>query len=341
MSFNYRLEASTPQRFDGGTLRTVTGKNIPSLKDMALYSVSIDPGSLREVHWHPNAGELAYCLEGQGTFGILSPIGDNDTFHIDRGSVAYIPNGYAHYILNAGSQPLRMVLAFTHEDPEHISLSEPLDHVPKDYLAETFGVTLTDFPELSYRGDIILAKVAEAATDGSAAALGSHATKPYATKMEETTLKTFEGGTVNELSIQQIPHLKDITLYWLHGQPHSLREPHWHPRTAELNYCLKGTAQIGVVAPNGGRETFKIAPGDVAFIPANYFHYIASTGDEPLELLVFFSNTDVPHIDLSQLFDYFPREVIAPSFGLKTQAFETLPKRGDIFMAAKRESSDV
>jgi oxalate decarboxylase len=93
MSFKYQLEASTPQRFDGGTLRTVTRKNIPSLKDMALYSVSIDPGSLREVHWHPNAGELAYCLEGQGTFGILSPIGDNDTFHIDAGSVAFVPNG--------------------------------------------------------------------------------------------------------------------------------------------------------------------------------------------------------------------------------------------------------
>jgi mannose-6-phosphate isomerase-like protein (cupin superfamily) len=234
-----------------------------------------------------------------------------------------------------------MVLAFTHEDPEHISLSETLDHVPKDYLAETFGVTPTNFPELAYRGDIFLAKVGEAATYGSAAALGSHAAKPYATKMEETTLKTFEGGTVNELRLQQIPHLKDITLYWLRGQPRSLREPHWHPHTAELNYCLKGTAQIGVVAPNGGRETFKIAPGDVAFIPANYFHYIASTGEEPLEFLVFFSDTDVPHIDLSQVFEYFPREVIAASFGLNKQAFETLPKRGDIFLAAKRESSDV
>jgi hypothetical protein len=88
MSFKYQLEASTPQRFGGGTLRTVTRKNIPSLRDMALYSESIDPGSLREVHWHPNAGELAYCLEGQGAFGILSPIGDNDTFHIDAGSVS-------------------------------------------------------------------------------------------------------------------------------------------------------------------------------------------------------------------------------------------------------------
>lgn len=84
------------------------------------------------------------------------------------------------------------------------------------------------------------------------------------------------------------------------------------------------------MAPNGGRETFQIVAGDVAF-----------TGDEPLEFLVFFSNTDVPHFDLSQLFDYFPREVMAASFGLKKQAFETLPKRGDIFMAAKRESSDV
>jgi oxalate decarboxylase len=341
MSFKYQLEASTPQRFGGGTLRTVTRKNIPSLRDMALYSESIDPGSLREVHWHPNTGELAYCLEGQGTFSILSPLGDNDTFQIDGGSVAFVPNGYAHYILNTGSQPLRMVLAFTHEDPEHIDLSETLDHVPKDYLAETFGVTPTDFPQLSYRGDIFLAKVAQATTEGSAASLGPHATKPYATKMEETPLKTFEGGTVNELSIQQIPHLKDITLYWLRGQPHSLREPHWHPQTAELNYCVKGTAQIGVVAPNGGRETFKIAPGDVAFIPANYFHYIASTSDEPLEFLVFFSNTDVLHIDLSQVFDYFPREVIAASFGLNKQAFETLSKRGDIFMAAKREASDV
>jgi hypothetical protein len=49
MSFKYRLEARTPQRFGGGTLRTVTRKHIPSLKDMALYSESIDPGSLREV----------------------------------------------------------------------------------------------------------------------------------------------------------------------------------------------------------------------------------------------------------------------------------------------------
>lgn len=342
MSFKYRLEASTPQRFEGGTLRTVTRKNIPSLKDMSIYTVSIDPGGLRELHWHPNAGELAYCLDGQGTFGILSPVGDNATFQIGAGSVTFVPNGYAHYIQNTGSGTLRMVIAFSHEEPEHINLSETLDYVPREFLAETFGVPPTDFPELQYRGDIFLAKMAETTGDGSAETLDSHGTKPYTVNLEQVEPKVFEGGTVNELGIEQIPHLKDITLYLLNGQPRALREPHWHPNTAELNYCVRGTARIGVVAPNGGRETFDIVPGDVAFIPRNYFHYIASTSDEPLYFLVFFGGEiDVPHIDLSQTFDYFPREVIAASFGLEKQAFDELPKRGDIFMAAKRAFPDA
>ncbi len=341
MSFKYRLEASTPQRFEGGTLRTVTQSNIPSLKSMALYSLSIDPGGLRELHWHPNAHELAFCLEGRGNFGILSPVEDNDTFEIGPGSVTFVPNGYAHYILNTGPETLRMAIAFTHEGPEHINLSETLDYVPREFLAETFGVFPTDFPELQYRGDVFLTKMAEATGNGSVGALGSHTAKPYTVNLQEIAPKTFEGGTVSELGIEQIPHLKDITLYLLRSQPRALREPHWHPNTAELNYCVQGTAQIGVVAPNGGRETFEIVPGDVAFIPANYFHYIASTSDEPLYFLVFFSNTDVPHIDISQTFDYFPREVIAASFGLEKQAFEELPKRGDVFLGTKRDFPSV
>ena len=86
MSFRYRLEASTPQRSEGGTLKAVTRKNIPSLKGMALYSVDINPGDLRELHWHSNAHELAFCLEGHRVFGIFSPVGNIDTFEISGGS---------------------------------------------------------------------------------------------------------------------------------------------------------------------------------------------------------------------------------------------------------------
>jgi oxalate decarboxylase/phosphoglucose isomerase-like protein (cupin superfamily) len=53
---------------------------------MALYSVDINPGDLRELHWHSNAHELAFCLEGHRVFGIFSPVGNIDTFEISGGS---------------------------------------------------------------------------------------------------------------------------------------------------------------------------------------------------------------------------------------------------------------
>jgi len=70
------------------------------------------------------------------------------------GSAICVPNGYAHYIQNTGTETLRMAIAFTHEEPDHINLSETLDYVPREFLAETFGVSPTDFPELQYRGDV-------------------------------------------------------------------------------------------------------------------------------------------------------------------------------------------
>jgi hypothetical protein len=55
-----------------------------------------------------------------------------------------------------------------------------------------------------------------------------------------------------------------------------------------------------------------------------------------MDILVFFSNIKPSHVDLSESFDYFPDDVIAASFGLNPQAFARLPKRGDVFIAAKK-----
>ncbi len=143
------------------------------------------------------------------------------------------------------------------------------------------------------------------------------------------------------VSIKDIPSLEGITVFPLHAVPHGLREPHWHPNTTELNYCVSGRAQIGLVAPDGSVQTFAVEPGTIAFIPDNWFHYIANVSDEPLEFLVFFVNAEAkaPHIDLSQTFDYFPPEVLAASFGIDPAAFAALPKRGDVFLAAPVEEN--
>jgi oxalate decarboxylase len=341
MSFKYQLESSTPYYFEGGTNRIATQKNIPSLKDIALYSLQIDPGCLRELHWHPNAGELNYCLQGHGVIGIFSPAGDHDTFEIQEGCVTFVPKGYYHYICNTGLSRLRILAAFTHENPEYLDLSETLVNVPKEYLAKTFGVSTEMLPNLAPRGDKFLVKIGKATTSDLISATGGSHPGSYMSNIEQTPLYTYEGGTVHTLSSKEIPHLDGITVFSLRAVPHALREPHWHPNAGELNYCVQGTAQIGITSPAGKHEIFEVRPGDVAYIPPGYFHYIASITDEPMYFLIFFSSVKPDHIDISQTFDYFPREIIAASFGMEMHVFDNLPKRGDVLIAARKKFAGV
>jgi oxalate decarboxylase len=330
MRFKYRLEASHPDRREGGVNRTATARTFPALTDIALYSMSIEPAGMRELHWHPNAHELSYVLTGNGEAGIFSPLGDHGMVALAPGSLTFVPCGHYHYIRNTGELPLRLLVGFTHPQPEHIDLSAALPYVPQELLAQTFGLPADQFPRLPDRGDRFLVPVEETAARPPESGNG----RPYSVNLDEVAPTRFEGGTANEAGTKQLPRLEGITLYHLRGEPRSLREPHWHPNASELNYCVSGHAQIAVVAPDGGmRERFTVGPGDVAYVPRNYFHYIASLGDEPLNFLVFFSADTAQHIDISQTFDWFPREVIAASFGMDRAAFDELPRRGDVFQA--------
>jgi oxalate decarboxylase len=285
---------------------------------------------MRELHWHPNAGELNHCLAGEGQIGVFASDGSGATFAIQTGSVTFVPIGYIHYIRNTGADPLHVLIAFTNAEPEHIDLSFGLPAIPQSVLAETFGLDPGGFPFLPSRGDQEIVPIGPFAGNNGSAAASSRFTV-LADRVEPTT---YLGGTAREIGVKDIPALEGITVFPLHIDPFGLREPHWHPNANELNYCISGSAQFGVVAPDGNVQTFVIGPGGASFMPQNWLHYIANVSDEPLKLLVFFGNVKPNHIDLSQTFDFFPPEIIAASFGVDPSAFASLPKRGDVFIAA-------
>ena len=336
--FTYHLEASEPRQYAAGYVRWATRQQLATLRGVAMSSERIDPGGLRELHWHVNAHELSYCLAGQGRIGIFSPDGTGSTFDVQTGSISFVPEGYAHFIQNTGPDEMHIVLTFTHEQPETIDLSEALPSFPTRILAQSFGVSAADFPFLATRGDRFFVPMpAEGGTvvDATPTAATS---SPFTIQTSQVSPSEFvgRGGTVRAVGTKDIPRLEGITVYPLHAVPHGLREPHWHPNTGELNYCVSGRAQIGLVAPDGSVQTFAVEPGTIAFIPENWFHYIANVTGDPLEFLVFFVNAEAkaPHIDLSQAFGYFPPEVLAASFGIDPAVFAALPKRGDVFLAA-------
>ena len=49
----------------GGTISIVDSRSFPVSKTLAAAIVTLEPGALRELHWHPNAEEWLYFVQGQ------------------------------------------------------------------------------------------------------------------------------------------------------------------------------------------------------------------------------------------------------------------------------------
>lgn len=328
-SFKFSLEKAEPQVFAGGTNRTATADNIEELSGLAMASVHINPGAMHELHWHMNANELSFCLSGQGEVGIFLNGQQNAIFPIQPGSTTFVPVGATHYIRNTGSDVLHVIETFSNENPEHIDFSEGLGLIPRNLLAQTFGLHTQDFPALPVQSDQFLVNTGPVPASTSTLVGG-----PFTVNVNDIAPVLSPGGFVHNVTTQLIPGLDQIGLTHLQAQPGGLREPHWHPNANELNYCVQGNAQIEIITPDHTHEVFQVQPGDVAFVPENYFHYISSTSNEPLIFLVFFSNKAPSHIDLSQVMGFFPRELFAASFGSNLHIFDAIPNVGDVVIAA-------
>ena len=111
-SFSYRMMAQDPIRTGGGTVRVNDSSVFPVNTAIAAALVEVNPGGLRELHWHPNGDEWLYVIEGQARMGVFAGQGQARTFDLRAGDVGYIPVAMGHYLENTGSVPFRFLETF-------------------------------------------------------------------------------------------------------------------------------------------------------------------------------------------------------------------------------------
>src|SRR5580704_15672504 len=61
----YDLEAQTHWVGEGGSAKEATVAEFPISQSIAGVSMRLDPGAIRELHWHSLAAEWAYMLAGR------------------------------------------------------------------------------------------------------------------------------------------------------------------------------------------------------------------------------------------------------------------------------------
>jgi oxalate decarboxylase len=122
--FSHRMLAQEPIEAAGGRVRITASSNFPASKTIAAALVEIEPGGLRELHWHPNADEWQYYLSGQGRMTVFTSGGKARTFDYQAGDVGYVPFAMGHYVQNTGEETLTFLEMFKSDRFADISLNQ-------------------------------------------------------------------------------------------------------------------------------------------------------------------------------------------------------------------------
>ncbi|MEV4758435.1 oxalate decarboxylase family bicupin [Micromonospora sp. NPDC049559] len=138
-TFKHRMHAQAPARFSGGSVRITDSTNFAATTISAAL-VEIEPGGLRELHWHPTDDEWQYYLSGFGRMGVFASTGVARTFNFQGGDVGYVPFAYGHYIENLGDEPLVLLEMFRNPRFEDISLAQWMANTPPQITADTINV---------------------------------------------------------------------------------------------------------------------------------------------------------------------------------------------------------
>ena len=143
--FTYSL-ASGPvaRQTKGGFVQVQDSHNFKVATTVAAALVTVHPGGMREMHWHPNADEWQYYVKGQGQMTVFNAGPKAVTNNFNPGDIGYIKRGNGHYIKNTGNTDLVFLEVFNTSIYQSISLSDWLAHSPPEMVAAHLNITLQD-----------------------------------------------------------------------------------------------------------------------------------------------------------------------------------------------------
>jgi oxalate decarboxylase len=131
IQYTHRFLKQDPAKAAGGTVRVVDSHNFPAASTIAAAINVIEPGCIREMHWHSNNDEWQYFVRGRARMTVFASGGKARTFDYCAGDVGYVPLGMGHYLENIGDEPMIFLELFKSPTFVDFSLNQWLGLSPK------------------------------------------------------------------------------------------------------------------------------------------------------------------------------------------------------------------
>jgi len=141
VDFSFRTaQMPVTKRTKGGEVKIVDSSKFKVSTTIAAAIVTVHPGGIRELHWHPNADEWQYYMSGQGRMTVFATGGRARTMDFQAGDVGYIQKTLPHYIENTGQTDLKFLEMFKSSFYQDLALSEWLAHTPAELVMAHLGI---------------------------------------------------------------------------------------------------------------------------------------------------------------------------------------------------------
>ena len=149
--FTFSLGSSAPvSETKSGKVQIADSNNFKVSTTIAATLITMQPGALRQMHWHPNADEWQYYIKGKARMGVFDTGPNVLTMDFSPGDIGYVKRNFGHYVENVGNTELQFFAVFRTAQYEEISLSDWLKHSPPEMVAEHLNIdpaTISEWPD--------------------------------------------------------------------------------------------------------------------------------------------------------------------------------------------------
>lgn len=339
-TFRFALEKSEAKVIGGNSAREATVKQLPISKGIAGVSMRLEPGGMRELHWHATAAEWAFVIDGRCRTTVIDPEGRAETDDFEPGDIWYFPRGHGHSIQGLGKKPCHFVLVFDNgyfSEFGTFSVTDWIGHAPPRLLAKNLGLPAearAQFP----KEEVYFARGPVPPDEIQPEHRGALSSPPETHRyrmLAQAAHSQHAGGREWRVGADRFPISKTITGVILDLNPGGLRELHWHPNADEWQYVISGKVRVTMFGSHGRWREETLDTGDVGYIPTGYGHSIENPStDQPARVLIAFNTGEYQAIDLSQWLASNPDYLLAANFGVPRALIEKLPQHR-VFIASK------
>jgi oxalate decarboxylase len=140
----------------GGMAQIADSHNFKASTTIAAALVTVHPGGMREMHWHPNADEWQYYVKGSAQMTVFNTGPKAVTNNFNPGDIGYVPANFGHYVKNVGDTDLVFLEIFKTDTYQDISLSDWLTHTPPAMVAAHFNLSPQDIAKFPNNSPVVV-----------------------------------------------------------------------------------------------------------------------------------------------------------------------------------------